>query len=70
LRVYPKGQAQDKGLFQAGLPTGMDFSKIIEAVGYGERLVDPGEVTAAIKRCLAQIRAGRSALLHVCVTKL
>jgi acetolactate synthase-1/2/3 large subunit len=71
LRVYPKGQAESKSLFQASLPTGMDFSKVIEAAGgYGERLVDPSEVTAAIGRCLTQVRAGRSALLHACVTKL
>lgn len=71
LRVYPKGQAENNDLFQASLPTGMDFSKVIEAAGgYGERLAEPGEVTAAVKRCLAQIRTGRSALLHVCVTKL
>jgi acetolactate synthase-1/2/3 large subunit len=71
LRVYPQGQAKSKGLYQADLPSGMDFSKIAEAAGgYGEKLVDPTETAAAISRCLAQIGAGRSALLHVCVTKL
>jgi acetolactate synthase I/II/III large subunit len=71
LRVYPDGRAKTKGSFQAELPTGMDFSKTVEAAGgYGERLVDPSEVPAAISRCLAQVRAGRSALLHACVTKL
>jgi acetolactate synthase-1/2/3 large subunit len=71
LRVYPEGQAKATGLYQADLPTDMDFSKIVEAAGgYGERLVDPGEVPAAIGRCLAEVRNGRSALLHACVTKL
>jgi acetolactate synthase I/II/III large subunit len=71
LRVYPDGRAKTKGSFQAELPTGMDFSKTVEAAGgYGERLSDPAEVPAAISRCLAQVRAGRSALLHACVTKL
>jgi acetolactate synthase I/II/III large subunit len=71
LRVYPDGQAKADGSFQAILPADMDFSKIVEAAGgYGERLVDPDEVPAAIGRCLAQVRAGRSALLHACVTKL
>jgi acetolactate synthase I/II/III large subunit len=71
LRVYPDGRAKTKGSFQAELPTGMDFSKTVEAAGgYGERLVDPTEVPAAINRCLTQVRAGRSALLHACVTKL
>jgi len=71
LRVYPNGQAKNKGSFQASLPTDMDFSKIVEAAGgYGERLVDPTEVPDAISRCLAQVRAGHSALLLACVTKL
>ena len=71
LRVYPQGQAKAKGMYQADLPTDMDFSKIVEAAGgYGERLVDPDQVTDAIARCLKEVRNGRSALLHVCVTKL
>ena len=71
LRVYPDGQAKMQGLYQADLPTDMDCSKIVEAAGgYGERLVDPAEVPAAIARCLTQVRSGRSALLHVSVTKL
>jgi acetolactate synthase-1/2/3 large subunit len=71
LRVYPHGEARAKGLFQADLPTGMDFSKIVEAAaGYGERLTDPDDVRAAIARCLKEVRNGRSALLHVLVTKL
>jgi acetolactate synthase-1/2/3 large subunit len=71
LRVYPDGQAKTKGLFQASLAPNMDFSKIVEAAGgYGERLVEPDDVPTAIGRCLAAVRAGRSALLHACVTKL
>jgi acetolactate synthase-1/2/3 large subunit len=49
----------------------MDFSKIVEAAGgYGERIADPDDVPAAIDRCLKEVRNGRSALLHVLVTKL
>jgi acetolactate synthase-1/2/3 large subunit len=71
LRVYPEGQAKNRALFQASLPSNMDFSKTVEAAGgYGERLVEPGAVPAAISRCLAEVSAGRSALLHACVTKL
>ena len=70
LRVYPNGQAKTKGSFPS-LAADMDFSKTVEAAGgYGERLVDPTEVPAAISRCLAQVRKGRSALLRACVTKL
>jgi acetolactate synthase-1/2/3 large subunit len=71
LRVYPEGQAKSKDLYQADLARDMDFAKTAEAAGgYGEKLVDPAETTAAIARCLAQVRAGRSALLHARVTKL
>jgi len=40
----------------------MDFSKVAEAAGC--------YVPAAIARCLAKVRAGRSALLDACMTKL
>jgi acetolactate synthase-1/2/3 large subunit len=71
LRVYPEGQAKSKGLYQADLARDMDFAKTVEAAGgYGEKLVDPAVTTAAIARCLAQVRAGRTALLHARVTKL
>jgi acetolactate synthase I/II/III large subunit len=71
LRVYPGGQAKTHGLYQANLPADMDFSKVVEAAGgYGERLMEPAEVPAAFGRCLAEVRSGRSALLHACVTKL
>jgi acetolactate synthase I/II/III large subunit len=71
LRVYPQGQAKAKGMYQADLPTDMDFSKVVEAAGgYGERIVDPDQVPDAIARSLKEVRSGRSALLHVCVTKL
>ena len=71
LRVYPHGEARAMGRFQADLPAGMDFAKTVEAAGgYGERLTDPDDVPAAIARCLEEVRNGRSALLHVLVTKL
>jgi acetolactate synthase-1/2/3 large subunit len=50
---------------------GTDFAAIAEAAGaHGERLVDPAEVTASIKRCLAALDSGQSALLHVRITPL
>lgn len=71
LRVYPGGEARASGLYQADLPAGMDFPKIAEAAGgYGERLADPAGTPAAIARCMAEVRNGRSALLHILVTKL
>lgn len=71
LRVYPEGEAKDQDLFQSELAVDTDFSKMAEGFGaYGEKLVDPDEVPAALKRCLDAVRSGRSALLHARVTKL
>lgn len=71
LRVYPDGDARTQDRFQSGLAEGADFSKVGEAFGaYGEKLLDPDDVPAAIARCLAAVRGGRSAVLHACVTKL
>ena len=66
LRMYPGGAAQQSGDFASHLTPGMDFAALAEAGGaYGERLVDPPDTEAAIARCFAALRAGRSALLHV-----
>ncbi|MBS0233427.1 MAG: thiamine pyrophosphate-requiring protein [Proteobacteria bacterium] len=71
LRVYPDGTANEQDSFQAILAPEMDFSKVAEAAGgYGERLTDPSQTSAAIARCLKAIRAGKSALLHACTNKL
>ena len=65
LRMYPEGEAKTIGEFQARLAPGVDFAKVCEAAGgYGEVLADPGAVPDAIQRCLAQVRAGRPAVLH------
>jgi acetolactate synthase I/II/III large subunit len=71
LRVFPEGEAKTAGLFQAGLTPDAEFSKIGEAFGaYGEKVTNPDDVPAALKRCVDAIRGGRSAILHVRVTKL
>jgi acetolactate synthase-1/2/3 large subunit len=70
LRMYPDGEAKAGREYQAVLPE-MDFAKVAEAAGaYGEVLSDPGEVAAAIQRCLKEVRGGRSAVLHARVTPL
>lgn len=70
LRVYPDGSAKQSQLYQASLAE-MDFSKVAEAAGaYGERLVDPSEVAAALKRCLDRVRSGQSAILHAQVARM
>ena len=66
LRVYPDGIAKARDAFQSRLPAGMDFSRLAEVSGaHGEQLSDPAQVPAAIERCLAAVRGGQSALLHV-----
>jgi acetolactate synthase-1/2/3 large subunit len=71
LRVYPDGDAKVEDEFSANLPKDVDFSKIGEAFGaYGEKLTDPAQVPAALDRAIKEVRGGRSALLHVTVTRL
>jgi acetolactate synthase I/II/III large subunit len=71
LRVYPDGDAKAENSFEAELPMDCDFSKVGEAFGcYGEKLTDPAEVPAALDRCLKEVRAGRTAVLHACVTRM
>ena len=66
LRMYPDGQSKAIEEFQALLAPGVDFAKICEAAGgYGEMLTDPDAVPEAIRRCLAEVRGGRPAVLHV-----
>lgn len=65
LRMYPDGEAKSIEEFQARLAPSVEFARICEAAGgYGEMLVDPGAVPDAIRRCLAQVRGGRPAVLH------
>jgi len=71
LRVFPEGEAKSVGKFQASLMPNAEFSKIAEAFGaHGEKVTNPDDVPAALKRCIDAVRGGRAALLHVRVTKL
>ena len=71
LRVFPNGDAHSANEFEAELATKAEFTKVGEAFGaYGEKISDPAEVPAAIARCAKEVRGGRSALLHVRVTRL
>jgi acetolactate synthase-1/2/3 large subunit len=71
LRVFPEGEAKSIDKFQAGLMPNAEFAKIGEAFGaHGEKVVNPDDVPAALKRCVDAVRGGRAALLHVRVTKL
>lgn len=71
LRVYPDGQAKAADTFQTRLPPSTDFAAIARAVGaHGELLERGSEVEAAIARCVAAVRSGQSALLHVRIAPL
>ena len=71
LRMYPQGQAWEQNDFSSRLAPDMDFSLTAQAAGaYGELLVNPEMVEAAIARCLDAVDNGRSALLHVRIAPL
>ncbi len=75
-RVYPKGVAAETNQFQSRLMSDRqgelrDFSAVAKAFGaHGERVTEPGELAAAIDRCLAALDDGKAAVLHVHVTRL
>jgi acetolactate synthase-1/2/3 large subunit len=70
LRVFPDGEANAANEFEAEL-TKVEFTKVAEAFGaYVEKVSDPADVPAAIARCAKEVRGGRTALLHACVTRL
>jgi acetolactate synthase-1/2/3 large subunit len=71
LRMYPQGEANAAGEYESRLAPDIDFAKIVESAGgYGAKVSHPDEVPDAIRRCLDEVRRGRSALLHACVTPL
>jgi acetolactate synthase-1/2/3 large subunit len=68
LRMHPQGEAQRAGAYESQLAPGMSFAKIAEAAGaHGETLADPEDAPGAIRRCLAAVRGGRSAVLHALI---
>jgi acetolactate synthase-1/2/3 large subunit len=71
LRMHPAGEAFAASQFEARLASGMDFSKVAESAGaYGAKIDHPDALPDAIQQCLAEVRKGRSALLHACVKQL
>src|ERR1700732_2551136 len=75
-RVYPKGIAAETDSFQSRLTAGRQgerrrFSDIGRAFGaHGEYVTEPGDLGAAIDRCLKALDDGKAAVLHVEITKL
>ncbi|HVL34916.1 MAG TPA: thiamine pyrophosphate-dependent enzyme, partial [Burkholderiales bacterium] len=71
LQVYPEGEARARGSYQAALAPEVDFVQVARGAGAcGETVTDPAEVPAAVRRCIAEVRAGRSAVLHAHVAAL
>jgi acetolactate synthase I/II/III large subunit len=70
-RSYPDGFAAKAGFEDGYLEPAMDFAKEAESVGaYGENVTDPHEIGAALRRGLAQTRAGKPAVIAVWLGRL
>ena len=67
LRVHPDGVAKSRGRFPlSSLTPSPRFEEMARTVdGHGERVEHPGELAAALKRGLADVREGRPAILNV-----
>jgi acetolactate synthase-1/2/3 large subunit len=67
LSVYPHGAAAEAEVMPiTELSPSPDYEKIIGAIGgYGERVEDPADLPAAIKRGLDAVRTGTPAVLNV-----
>lgn len=70
-KVHPDGVSSNMNRFQALLNPKYQFEKVCEAAGgHGENIAKPEDLPAAIQRCVAAVKAGRSACLTVHVTRL
>jgi len=69
--MFPGGYAAQSGYDGGYFDPPIDFAKEAEAAGaYGENVRDPAEIAPAIARGLAQIRAGRPAVISVWLPRL
>ena len=67
----PPGDANRSDEHESHLCSDVEYGKVAEAFGaHAEKLVDPADVPAALKRCVQIVRDGRLAMLHVRVTPL
>lgn len=69
LSVYPDGAAAKANAMPLqDLNPSPDFEKVIESCGgYGEKVENPAELEAALRRALDMVRSGTQALLNVAV---
>jgi acetolactate synthase I/II/III large subunit len=69
--LFPGGYAAQAGYDGGYFDPPIDFAKEAEAAGaYGENVRDPAEIAPAIERGLAQIRAGKPAVIAVWLPRL
>ena len=68
-RMYPRGWAAGHNTYLGvDITPAPDYVKVAGAFGaYGEKLVEPAKIEAALKRGLSRIAGGRTALLDVVV---
>jgi acetolactate synthase-1/2/3 large subunit len=68
-RQHPSGYAVRAGEFLSSFGEGVDFAAIAAgAGGYGERVVRPEDVPAAVGRARRAVREGQTAVLDVAIT--
>jgi acetolactate synthase-1/2/3 large subunit len=65
--MYPEGAAVRRDdWYGVHINPAPDYARLAEAFGgYGEKLEDPAGIRAAVERCLAKVKSGRTALLDV-----
>jgi len=69
-RLYPKGAAVETDTYFGTHINGPDYVKVIEAFGgYGERVENPDDLVAALKRGYEANKAGMTVLIDVLVSK-
>jgi acetolactate synthase I/II/III large subunit len=69
MRTYPNGYSVKANDFNGfDLRPSIDFAQLAQACGaYGEQVSDPAELPNSLKRGLAAVRSGQSALLDVII---
>ena len=69
-RLYPDGTAVEKNTYLGTHINGPDYVKVMESFGgYGERVENPGDLVAALRRGHEATKSGKCALLDVAISK-
>lgn len=69
MKIQLQASARDRGLRRSHIGVelpGIDYAKMAQSMGaFGERVTEPQDLKGAIARALAEVKAGRPALLDV-----